>query len=231
MVNQNKLLVIGLLFVLVLIALLWIIPNFTRNTKSQITPSATSSRRFKPISSAATKNWQTYVNEEYLFSFKYPADLLSGFKEEKRENEAVTLSTNNIEGSDKKALTKESTPLTIQIEMSAWKYSGSLDQFLKEKFIPKYIAATAQREPITIAGAKGCSITTSPQPFKLPVIATYNNFVKRQNFIYNFSLKAPTQGEMNASQELLDQIISTVTFLDKKPNYPNKNIHLESKQI
>lgn len=151
-----------------------------------------------------TAYWKLYQNNDFYFSFKYPDYILSNFQVETFNN-----TYQKVKGiAHSKAGIKDEIPsYNVFFEANAWKYSDTLEDFIKKG--PLKIADMKTQEVI-LGENHGVRVTNSNLEKQEGYF--YYNIFKKDNYIYNFALLSDDRILIDANSDLLDKIISTAKF-------------------
>ncbi len=150
-----------------------------------------------------TSNWKTYQNNDFFFSFKYPDYILSNFTVE-----TFTDTYQKVKGIAYKKKENDGIPTyNVLFEANAWKYNGSLDDFVKKG--PLKISDFKTQE-IILDQNQGVRATNTNLEKQEGYF--YYNLFKKDGYVYNFALLSDDKVLIDANSGLLDKIMSTAKF-------------------
>ncbi len=151
-----------------------------------------------------TAYWKMYQNNDFFFSFKYPDYILSNFQVETFDN-----TYQKVKGiAYAKKENDDGIPTyNVFFEANAWKYNGSLDDFVKKG--PLKISNFKTQE-IILGENHGVRVTNVDLEKQEGYF--YYNLFEKDDYIYNFALLSDDKILIDANSGLLDKIMSTAKF-------------------
>jgi len=162
-----------------------------------------------PEKKSETTHWKLYENASLHFSFKYPEGLLSNFNVTSNSDAYDSM----VDASDNKskALELKKTPNSYNVifEAKAYKFEGSIKEFLKKGNLSETKDLTQQ--PVILKDVKGIKLTNRDEQEQKAYFEYY--LFKNENYIYNFSLLTDEPILITANEALLEKIIATLKFL------------------
>jgi len=118
-----------------------------------------------------------------------------------------------VDASDNKskALELKKTPNSYNVifEAKAYKFEGSIKEFLKKGNLSETKDLTQQ--PVILKDVKGIKLTNRDEQEQKAYFEYY--LFKNENYIYNFSLLTDEPILITANEALLEKIIATLKFL------------------
>lgn len=158
-----------------------------------------------PSASGSTLKWNTYSNNNFLFSIKYPQEQLRSFIVEAETKESLQIHATSLDKNN----TRDFPPFSIYITVN--EYKNDLATYANAQMQSRsYIHA--RKTSTSLAGIPAYAVTRIPQDLEVPRIFSYEIYIKKGLYLYDISLSSEDQKILETNKNLFDTMLTTLRF-------------------